>query len=36
MTMYLNTFIVAIVSGLGGTVLGLLIGFFKKEKFDDI
>ena len=32
MTMYLNTFIVAIVSGLGGTVLGLLIGFFKKEK----
>lgn len=32
MTIYLNTFVLALVSGLGGTVLGLLIGFFKKEK----
>ena len=32
MTMYLNTFIVAIISGIGGAALGLLIGIFKKER----
>lgn len=32
MTVYLNTFIVGLISGLGGTALGLLIGFFRKER----
>lgn len=32
MTVYLNAFIIALVSGLGGTVLGLLIEKLHKER----
>lgn len=32
MTVYLSTFILAVVSGLGGAAVGLLVGFFKKER----
>lgn len=32
MTIFLNTFVTALISGFVGTAIGLLIGFFRKER----